>query len=223
MDRAQDLFEVIGYTCVTGTATDFTLFKEVLTNCFLVVRNRSEQEAEFYCSIQAKGDGLCREVLNPTTKAVFLQLVAKYEERHGWTGTYGSRCDVRRQEWDSRSRSSERLINGNWLHRGVVNRQFDARDYNDFTQLWDKLFISQGLSQFPKFQSPQFESAVLNGLTIVFPLAEGVSNGSLKIQSPFVFLCSPYIPLVSHDPSPPNSFFFSCSYAAYWESVSPIF
>ncbi|GFW51529.1 hypothetical protein TNCV_4212071 [Trichonephila clavipes] len=51
------------------------------------------------------------------------------------------------------------------------------------------------------------ESTVIRGLTIVFSLSERASNGSLKTQSSFVLTRSPYIYLVSHDPSPPDSFF----------------
>ncbi|GFT79185.1 uncharacterized protein NPIL_325801 [Nephila pilipes] len=48
--RAKDWFEVIGSSYVTGTAKDFAQLKQALTNSFLVVRNRSELEAEFYSS-----------------------------------------------------------------------------------------------------------------------------------------------------------------------------
>ncbi|GFT24093.1 uncharacterized protein NPIL_690671 [Nephila pilipes] len=46
--KAKDWFEVIGSSYVTGTATDFAQLKQALTNSFLVVRNKSELEAEFY-------------------------------------------------------------------------------------------------------------------------------------------------------------------------------
>ncbi|GFT41029.1 uncharacterized protein NPIL_437791 [Nephila pilipes] len=52
--RAKDWFEVIGSSYVTGTAIDFAQLKQALTNSFLVVRNRSELEAEFYSSHQVR-------------------------------------------------------------------------------------------------------------------------------------------------------------------------
>ncbi|GFT39655.1 uncharacterized protein NPIL_55871 [Nephila pilipes] len=52
--RAKDWFEVIVSSYVTGTATDFAQLKQTLTNCFPVVRNGSELEAEFYSSHQVR-------------------------------------------------------------------------------------------------------------------------------------------------------------------------
>ncbi|GFS65662.1 uncharacterized protein NPIL_322031, partial [Nephila pilipes] len=49
---AKDWFEVIGSSYVTRT--DFAQSKQALTNSFLVVRNRSELEAEFYSSHQVR-------------------------------------------------------------------------------------------------------------------------------------------------------------------------
>ncbi|GFY01112.1 uncharacterized protein TNCV_5075791 [Trichonephila clavipes] len=52
---ALDWFEVLGYSLVQGTATDFTQLKEVLTENFPVVRNKTELEVRFYSSYQSRG------------------------------------------------------------------------------------------------------------------------------------------------------------------------
>ncbi|GFW80483.1 hypothetical protein TNCV_2415851 [Trichonephila clavipes] len=70
------------------------------------------------------------EVRNPTTKVQLLQLVEKYEERHGYRGILGSTNNVGGQEWDSRRWLPDRRGDGNWRDAGVVNRQTDAKRMN---------------------------------------------------------------------------------------------
>ncbi|GFV20416.1 uncharacterized protein TNCV_4141771 [Trichonephila clavipes] len=46
--RVQGWFEVLGYSYVRGTTTNFAQLKESLTESFLMVRIRSELEVEFF-------------------------------------------------------------------------------------------------------------------------------------------------------------------------------
>ncbi|GFV34639.1 uncharacterized protein TNCV_1449431 [Trichonephila clavipes] len=50
--RALDWFEVLGYRVVEGKATDYAHLKQVFTEQFPVVRNRSELETRFFASSQ---------------------------------------------------------------------------------------------------------------------------------------------------------------------------
>ncbi|GFV65593.1 uncharacterized protein TNCV_778791 [Trichonephila clavipes] len=52
--RALDWFEVIGYSLVQGTATNFAHLKQALKENFPVVRNKSDLEARFYSTYQVK-------------------------------------------------------------------------------------------------------------------------------------------------------------------------
>ncbi|GFW75473.1 uncharacterized protein TNCV_4426561 [Trichonephila clavipes] len=72
--RAQDWFEVIGYSYVSGTATDFAQLKEALTANFPVVRNSSELEAQFYSSYQVRGEARSHFVYNLLKNQKALQL-----------------------------------------------------------------------------------------------------------------------------------------------------
>ncbi|GFU58140.1 uncharacterized protein TNCV_696541 [Trichonephila clavipes] len=46
--RALDWFQVLGYRVVEDKATDYAHLKQVLSEQFPVVRNRSELETRFY-------------------------------------------------------------------------------------------------------------------------------------------------------------------------------
>ncbi|GFW67323.1 uncharacterized protein TNCV_2595561 [Trichonephila clavipes] len=51
---ARDSFEVIGYSYVRGTVTDFAQLKEALTKNFPVVKNRSKLEVQFFSLYQVR-------------------------------------------------------------------------------------------------------------------------------------------------------------------------
>ncbi|GFT90259.1 uncharacterized protein NPIL_548771 [Nephila pilipes] len=60
---------------MTGTATDFAQLKRALTNSFLVVRNRSELEAEFYSSHQVR----CQAPSDFVYKLLKIQKILNFE------------------------------------------------------------------------------------------------------------------------------------------------
>ncbi|GFT96715.1 uncharacterized protein TNCV_1159151 [Trichonephila clavipes] len=123
--RAQDWFEVIGYSYVHGPATDFAQLKEALTENFPIVTNGSELEKALKLDMTEEkllDHFITRldpqvidygEVRNSTTKTQLLQLVAKYEEKHASRGTQGSINNVGGQDLDSRRRVPDRRRDGN--------------------------------------------------------------------------------------------------------------